>query len=81
MVFALSNLPAVRGHPLCPRFSMYDGFRAITQYIQQFPEVEQGMRNVLIGYVDYFWFFQIGPEFISVFVEDYLTINYLELFH
>jgi hypothetical protein len=29
--------------------SVYDGFRAIMQYVQQFPEVEQDMRNFLIG--------------------------------
>ncbi|XP_025205737.1 uncharacterized protein LOC112602037 [Melanaphis sacchari] len=81
MVLALPHLPAARGHPLCPRFCMYDGFRAIMQYVQQFPEVEQGMRNFLIGYIDHYWFFQVGPELISVFAEDYRTNNYLESFH
>ncbi|KAL4088529.1 hypothetical protein QTP88_023623 [Uroleucon formosanum] len=68
-------------HPLCPRFCMYDGFRAIMQYVQQFPEVEQGMKNFLIGYIEHYWFFQVGPEFFSVFGEDYRTNNYLESFH
>jgi len=81
MVLALPHLPAVRGHPLCPRFCMYDGFRAIMQYVQQFPEVEQGMRNFLIGYIEHYWFFQVRPEFFSVFGEDYRTNNYLESFH
>ncbi|XP_029345894.1 uncharacterized protein LOC100570441 [Acyrthosiphon pisum] len=81
MVLALPHLPAARGHPLCPRFCMYDGFRAIMQYVQQFPEVEQGMRNFLIGYIEHYWFFQVGPEFFSVFGEDYHTNNYLESFH
>lgn len=81
MVLALPHLPAVRGHPLCPRFCMHDGFRAIMQYVQQFPEVEQLMRNFLIGYIEHYWFFHVGPEFISVFGEDYRTNNYLESFH
>jgi len=81
MVLALPHLPAVRGHPQCPRFCMYDGFRAIMQYIQQFPEIEEGMRNFLICYIEGYWFSQVGPEFFSVFAEDYRTNNYLESFH
>lgn len=50
-------------------------------YLRQFPEVEQGMRNFLIGYVESYWLLQIGPGFISVFGEDYRTNNYLESFH
>ncbi len=39
------------------------------------------MRNFLIGYIEHYWFLQVGPEFISVFGEDYRTNNYLESFH
>jgi len=81
MVLPLPHFLAVRDHPLCPWFCMYDDFRAIMQYVQQFPEVEQGMRNFLIGIIDHYWFFWVGPEFISVFAEDYRTNNYLESFH
>lgn len=81
MVLALPHLPDARGHPQCPNFSMHDGFRAIMQYIQQFPEIERGMRNFLIGYVENFWLLQVGSQFISIFGEEYRTNNYLESFH
>ncbi|KAL4123249.1 hypothetical protein QTP88_015456 [Uroleucon formosanum] len=67
MILALPHLHAVRGHPLCPRLYMYD--------------VKQGMKNFLIGYIKHYWFFQVGPEFFSVFGEDYRTNNYLESFY
>lgn len=60
---------------------MADGFSAILDYTRQFPEVERGMRNFLIGYVEYFWLLQVGPGLISVFGEEYRTNNYLESFH
>lgn len=81
MVLALPHLPANRGHPLCPLFCMHDGFRAIMQYVNLFPEVERGMRNFLIGYIERYWFFQVKPEFFSVFGEDFRTNNFLESFH
>lgn len=80
MVLALPHLPATRNDPRCS-FSMADGFSAILDYTRQFPEVEQGMRNFLIGYVEYFWLLQVGPGLISVFGEEYRTNNYLESFH
>ncbi|XP_060857291.1 uncharacterized protein LOC132934900 isoform X1 [Metopolophium dirhodum] len=81
MVLALPHLPATRNDPRCPQFSMTDGFRAIIHYTRQFPEIERGMRNFLIGYVESFWLLQVGPDLISVFGEEYRTNNYLESFH
>ncbi|CAI6375869.1 unnamed protein product [Macrosiphum euphorbiae] len=80
MVLALPHLPATRNDPRCP-FSMEDGFDAIMDYTRQFPPIEQGMRNFLIGYVQYFWLLQVGPGLISCFGEEYRTNNYLESFH
>ncbi|CAI6361772.1 unnamed protein product [Macrosiphum euphorbiae] len=79
MVLALPHLPATRNDPRCP-FSMEDGFDAIMDYTRQFPPIEQGMRNFLIGYVQYFWLLQVGPGLISCFGEEYRTNNYLESF-
>lgn len=78
---ALPHLPATRNDPRCPQFSMTDGFRAIIHYTRQFPDIERGMRNFLIGYVESFWLLQVGPGLISVFGEEYRTNNYLESFH
>ncbi|KAL4131605.1 hypothetical protein QTP88_008898 [Uroleucon formosanum] len=80
MVLALPHLPVTRNDPRCP-FSMADGFMAIMDYAIQFPAIERGMRNFLIGYVEYFWLLHDGPELISVFGEEYRTNNYLESFH
>lgn len=60
---------------------MEDGFNAIMDYTRQFPPVERGLRNFLIGYVQYFWLSQVGPGLISCFGEEYRTNNYLESFH
>jgi len=46
-----------------------------------FNGVKLGMNNFLIGYIDHYRFFQVVPEFIRVFGEDYCMNNYLELFH
>jgi len=56
---------------------MADGFSAIMHYTRQFPAIEQGMRNFLIGYVECFWLLQVSPDLISVFEEEYRTNNYL----
>lgn len=49
------------------------------QHVQQFNEVGQDlMRHFLVGYIDHSCFFQDGPEFISVFGEDYGANNNLE---
>lgn len=78
---ALPHLPAAVGDPRCPQFSMELGYRAILLYVNQFPDVELGMRNFLIEYIHNYWFLQVGPNLISVFGEEYRTNNNLESFH
>ncbi|XP_029343770.1 uncharacterized protein LOC107882574 [Acyrthosiphon pisum] len=81
MVLALPHLPADRGHPDCPQHDINDGFRAIINYVQQVPDIEQHLRTFLIGYVERYWLSQIVPKILSIFVCEYRTNNYLESFH
>ncbi|KAF0754290.1 MULE domain-containing protein [Aphis craccivora] len=65
MVLALPHLPA-EIHQEC-RFTMSDGFRAIIEYVNQYDHISERLYNFLIGYIQRFWFDQIGSASITVF--------------
>ncbi|CAI6365113.1 unnamed protein product [Macrosiphum euphorbiae] len=79
MVLALPHLPA-EIHPECC-FTMSDGFHAIIEYVSQYDHISERLHNFLIGYIQRFWFDQIGSASITVFGSDIRTNNYLESFH
>ncbi|KAL5239541.1 hypothetical protein ACI65C_006951 [Semiaphis heraclei] len=67
MVLAIPHLPAERGNP--------DGFRAIMNYVQQFPDIEQQLRPFLVGYIERYWLTQVGTRILSVFGCGYHVIS------
>ncbi|KAE9524085.1 hypothetical protein AGLY_015450 [Aphis glycines] len=75
------ELKKERGNPDCPQHNIYDGCRAIMNYVQQFPDIEQQLRPLLVGYVERYWLTQVGTRILSVFGCEYSTNNYLESFH
>ncbi|KAL5237348.1 hypothetical protein ACI65C_004758 [Semiaphis heraclei] len=58
-VLAIPHLPAERGNPDCPQHDIYDGCRAIMNYVQQFPDIEQQLRPFLVGYIERYWLTQV----------------------
>ncbi|CAI6365600.1 unnamed protein product [Macrosiphum euphorbiae] len=79
MVLALPHLPA-EVHPEC-QFTMAEGFNTIIEYANGIEEISERLQGFLIGYIQQFWFNQIGASCISVFGSDIRTNNYLESFH
>lgn len=61
--------------------SMTDGFQAINDYVDEFPNLAIQLREFLYDYVWLYWFQTIGPSDISVFNKDIRTNNYVESYH